>query len=114
VLDARASDRFRGIGETIDPVAGHIAGAVSAPYASNLTEEGTMKSPPELARIFDAATAGRDAFHTVAYCGSGVTAAHTVLAAACAGKGMPRLYPGSWSEWIIDPSRPIARGDSAS
>lgn len=107
VLDARAADRYRGIGETMDPVAGHIKGAFSAPYVSNLTEEGTFKTPQELARLFDAALRERDASHAVAYCGSGVTAAHSILACAHAGRGMPRLYPGSWSEWIIDRSRPI-------
>jgi thiosulfate/3-mercaptopyruvate sulfurtransferase len=91
-------------------VAGHIKGAFSAPYVSNLTEEGTFKAPHELAKLLEAAMRGRDASHTVAYCGSGVTAAHTILACAHAGKGMPRLYPGSWSEWIIDPARPVARG----
>ncbi len=112
VLDARAADRYRGIGETVDPVAGHIKGAFSAPYVSSLTEEGTFKRPQELSKLFDEAMRGRDASHTVAYCGSGVTAAHSVLASAYAGKGMPRLYPGSWSEWIIDPARPIIRGDA--
>jgi thiosulfate/3-mercaptopyruvate sulfurtransferase len=110
VLDARVADRYRGIGETLDPVAGHIKGAVSAPYVSNLAEEGIFKPPQELAKLFDGATRGLEASHTVAYCGSGVTAAHSVLACAYAGKGMPRLYPGSWSEWILEPSRPIVSG----
>lgn len=113
VLDARAADRYRGIGETMDPVAGHIKGAFSAPYVSNLTDEGTIKTQRELSTLFDDAMRGRDASHTVAYCGSGVTAAHSVLAGARAGKGMSRLYPGSWSEWIIDPARPIVRGGEA-
>ena len=113
VLDARAADRYRGIGETMDPVAGHIKGAFSAPYALNLTEEGTFKTARALAEMFDAAMRGREAAHTVAYCGSGVTAAHTILACAHAGKGMPRLYAGSWSEWIIDPARPIVGGGGA-
>jgi thiosulfate/3-mercaptopyruvate sulfurtransferase len=107
VLDARAADRYRGIGETMDPVAGHIRGAFSAPYVANLTEEGIFKTPQETGKLFETAMRGRDASHTVAYCGSGVTAAHSILACAHAGKGMPRLYPGSWSEWIVDRSRPI-------
>jgi thiosulfate/3-mercaptopyruvate sulfurtransferase len=110
VLDARSADRFRGVGETVDPIAGHITGAVSAPYAANLKEDGTFKSAAELAALFMAASGGRDNAHTVVYCGSGVTAAHSVLASAHAGRGMPLLYPGSWSEWITDPKRPIVRG----
>jgi thiosulfate/3-mercaptopyruvate sulfurtransferase len=110
VLDARAADRYRGVGETMDTVAGHIRGAFSAPYVSSLTEEGTFRTQRELSTLFDDAMRGRDALHTVAYCGSGVTAAHSVLATVRAGKGMPRLYPGSWSEWIVDPARPIVRG----
>lgn len=113
VLDARSTDRYRGLGETIDPVAGHIKGAVSAPYASNLTAEGLFRAPQELAVQFDTVMKGRDSAHTVVYCGSGVTAAHDVLAIAYAGRGMPRLYPGSWSEWITDPSRPIDKGEGA-
>jgi thiosulfate/3-mercaptopyruvate sulfurtransferase len=114
VLDARAADRYQGIGETMDPVAGHIKGAFSAPYVSSLAEDGTFKTPQELAKLFDAAMRGRDASHTVEYCGSGVTAAHSVLASAHAGKGMPRLYPGSWSEWILDPARPVVKGGKVS
>ena len=109
VLDARAADRYQGLNETVDPVAGHIEGAFSAPYAHNLRDDGTFKSQHELADIYAEATRGRDTSHTVLYCGSGVTAAHSVLAIAHAGMGMPRLYPGSWSEWITDPSRPIER-----
>jgi thiosulfate/3-mercaptopyruvate sulfurtransferase len=110
VLDARAAERYLGKGETIDPVAGHIAGALSAPYVSNLADEGTFKSPKDLSRMLAGAMGGRDSSHAVFYCGSGVTAAHSVLACAVAGLGMARLYPGSWSEWITDPARPIVRG----
>ncbi len=109
VLDARAAERFRGVNETIDPVAGHIRGAFSAPYADNLGEDGCFKSPRELASRFAELMGGRDAGHVVFYCGSGVTAAHDVLALAHAGGGMARLYPGSWSEWITDPGRPTAK-----
>jgi thiosulfate/3-mercaptopyruvate sulfurtransferase len=110
VLDARAADRYRGDNETVDPVAGHITGALSAPYMSNLNPDGTFRTRGEIAAGLEKILAGRDAAHAVVYCGSGVTAAHLALAFAYAGKGLPILYPGSWSEWITDPSRPITRG----
>jgi thiosulfate/3-mercaptopyruvate sulfurtransferase len=109
VLDSRAAERFLGKGETIDPVAGHIKGAVSAPYVLNLEADGSFRPPKDLVKLSGDAMGGRDASHAVFYCGSGVTAAHSVLACAVAGLGMPRLYPGSWSEWITDPARPIAK-----
>lgn len=108
VLDARAEERYHGINETIDPVAGHIPGAWPAPYAENLRADGRLRPVDELAALFERRTGGRDAGHTVFYCGSGVTAAHDILAAAHAGKGMARLYPGSWSDWITDARRPVA------
>ena len=103
-LDARSEERFRGEVEPIDPVAGHVPGAVCRPSAANLTETGHFKS----AAALDAELPSDEA--VVAYCGSGVTACHNVLAYAIAGRSLPRLYPGSWSEWIRDPSRPVARG----
>jgi thiosulfate/3-mercaptopyruvate sulfurtransferase len=112
VLDARSADRYQGLGETIDPRAGHIAGAVSAPYLANMNENGTFKPAPEIAALFDAAMGGRAADHTVVYCGSGVTATSSVLACVLAGRGMPLQYPGSWSDWITDPARPVAKGTS--
>jgi len=108
LLDVRSRERFQGKNETIDPVAGHIPGARSAPYAESLLADGRFRDSSELAGLFEIAARGRDAAHTVFYCGSGVTAAHGVLANAHAGRGMARLYPGSWSEWITDPRRPIA------
>jgi thiosulfate/3-mercaptopyruvate sulfurtransferase len=108
LLDVRSADRFEGRNETMDPVAGHIPGARSAPYLESLREDGSFRDPVELARRFDSLGAGGEAARTVFYCGSGVTAAHGVLALAHAGKGMARLYAGSWSEWITDPRRPIA------
>ncbi len=107
VFDARSAERFRGENETIDPVAGHIPGAVSVPYADNLTPEGRFRSPEELRVRFAAAMGPVPADHVVCYCGSGVTAVHDLLAIAHAGLGEARLYPGSWSEWITDSSRPI-------
>ena len=112
VLDARAEERYRGMNETIDPVAGHIEGAFSAPYMDNLGANACFRSPSELADRFEKLAGGRDADHTVFYCGSGVTAAHNVLAYALSGKGIPRLYAGSWSDWITDPRRPTAAGES--
>jgi thiosulfate/3-mercaptopyruvate sulfurtransferase len=109
LLDARAADRYRGENETIDPVAGHIPGAVSAPYGAALGPDGLFKPVEEIARQHDSLTGSRDAEHTIVYCGSGVTAAHSILASAHSGRGMPRLYAGSWSQWITDKDRPLAR-----
>lgn len=110
VLDARAAERFRGEVEPIDPVAGHIPGAVSAPYAANIGPDGRMAPAPLLVERFDALAPGRRGEDVIFYCGSGVSAIQSVLAFAHAGRGIPRLYPGSWSEWVTDPSRPVARG----
>jgi thiosulfate/3-mercaptopyruvate sulfurtransferase len=110
LFDARNADRYRGENETIDPVAGHIPGAIGAPYTDNLQADGRFKSPDELRARFRAllgdVPAGRAAF----YCGSGVTAAHNILALTYAGLDDARLYAGSWSEWIADPARPIKTG----
>jgi thiosulfate/3-mercaptopyruvate sulfurtransferase len=116
LLDARAAERYRGEAEPVDPVAGHIPGAVSAPTAQNVNPDGTFRPPGELAARFAAlgvpasVVPGTAAPVTVgAYCGSGVTAAHEVLALALA--GIPAaLYAGSWSQWITDPARPVATG----
>ncbi len=108
VLDSRSEERYHGVNETIDPVAGHISGAFSAPYMDNVKDDGTFRTPQELARRLESLVRGRDAAHVVFYCGSGVTAAHNVLAFAHSGKGVPLLYPGSWSEWITDSRRPVA------
>lgn len=110
LLDARAVERFRGETEPVDPVAGHIPGAVSAPTAENVNSDGTFKSESELAARFAALGADGDR-PLAAYCGSGVTAAHEVLALTIAGQPAA-LYVGSWSNWITDPSRPIATGPS--
>ncbi|HSH57418.1 MAG TPA: sulfurtransferase [Halomonas sp.] len=101
-VDARTHERFSGAAEPIDPIAGHIPGAVCRPSADNLEKDGRFKSPERLAAELPQAD------EVVAYCGSGVTACHTILAYAVAGRPLPRLYPGSWSEWIRDPARPIA------
>ncbi|ATJ82246.1 sulfurtransferase [Halomonas beimenensis] len=104
-VDARARERFRGEAEPVDPVAGHIPGAVCRPSAENLDATGRFKA----AELLDAELPEGET--VIAYCGSGVTACHDILAYAIAGRPLPRLYPGSWSEWIRDPARPLATGD---
>lgn len=108
MLDARAAPRFHGREETIDPVAGHIPGAISAPCADNLNTQGTFRSPTELRAYYQALLGDTPPEKTAVYCGSGVSAAQTILAMQVAGLGEARLYAGSWSEWITDPARPIA------
>lgn len=110
LLDARAPERYRGEQEPIDPVAGHIPGAVNAPFAENLTPEGTFRPPEQLRQRFEALLGDVPPERVICYCGSGVTAAHNLLAMAHAGLPGARLYAGSWSEWIADPRRPVARG----
>jgi len=110
LLDARAPERYRGEQEPIDPVAGHIPGAVNAPFAENLTPEGTFRLPEQLRQRFEALLGDVPPERVICYCGSGVTAAHNLLAMAHAGLPGARLYAGSWSEWITDPRRPVARG----
>ena len=118
LLDARAAERYRGETEPVDPVAGHIPGAVSAPTAGNVNPDGTFKDPAELAARFAALGVVQEqgavpGTPTAAYCGSGVTAAHEVLALALA--GIPAaLYVGSWSNWVSDPARPVAAGPGPS
>jgi thiosulfate/3-mercaptopyruvate sulfurtransferase len=110
LIDARAPERYRGEIEPIDRVAGHIPGAVNRHYAQNLDRLGRFKSPEVLRKEFTALLAGQPATDTVHMCGSGVTACHNVLAMEHAGLAGSRLYAGSWSEWIADPSRPVAKG----
>ncbi|HVY28752.1 MAG TPA: sulfurtransferase [Polyangiaceae bacterium] len=109
LFDARAPERYRGDVEPIDPVAGHIPGAENLPFAENL-RDGRFKPAAELRARFAAALGATQPEDAVVYCGSGVTACHDVLAFAHAGLPLPRLYAGSWSEWITDPSRPTERG----
>jgi len=111
ILDARSPERFRGENETLDPVGGHIPGAVNRFYFDNLDDDGCFFKPAaELRAEFAALLAGRPAAHVVQQCGSGVTACHNLLAMELAGLSGSKLYPGSWSEWCADPSRPVARG----
>lgn len=109
LLDARGADRFRGENETIDPVAGHIPGAVSAPYMENLNPDGTFRPVKELHARYQKLIGDKPPERVVVYCGSGVTSIHNILAMLHAGLGEARLYPGSWSEWIVDPDRPVER-----
>jgi len=111
LLDARAGERFRGEVEPVDPRAGHIPGAVSAPTSENLQPDGRMLSAADLASRFAALGVTSDAPVGV-YCGSGVTAAHEALALELAGIDAA-LYPGSWSAWSNDPARPVATGTAA-
>jgi thiosulfate/3-mercaptopyruvate sulfurtransferase len=110
ILDARSGPRFRGEVEPIDPVAGHIPGAISAPWEENVTPEGKFLPPEILRRRFEKLLKSVPPENVICYCGSGITAAHNIIAIAYAGLGTPRLYAGSWSEWITDPARPIAKG----
>jgi len=109
VVDARSPERFLGRHEPIDPVAGHIPGSLNHPFSANLDEDGGFLPARELAARLGSLGVGDDG-NAVSLCGSGVTACHTILAAAVAGLPEPRLYPGSWSEWIRDPDRPVAAG----
>jgi len=109
LLDARAPERFAGKVEPIDRVGGHVPGARNHPFASNLGADAKFLSPDELRARLERSQDGVDDRQTIAMCGSGVTACHLLLALEHAGKHGARLYPGSWSEWIRDPQRPVAK-----
>lgn len=109
LLDVRAPERYRGEAEPVDPVAGHVPGAVNLPTTGNLDPSGRMLPHDQLLERF--VEAGYVGQPIAAYCGSGVNAAHTVLALEVAGVYRPALYGGSWSDWITDRNRPVATGD---
>ena len=111
LMDARTAQRFRGEEEPIDPVAGHIPGAVNIPLQDNLDPRGCFKPAQELRAMYLQALGETPADQVVAMCGSGVTACHNLLAMELGGLHGGRLYAGSWSEWIRDPGRPVATGD---
>ena len=110
VLDARSGERFRGEAEPIDPVAGHIPGALNRFHRENLGDGGVFKAPDRLRQEFGVLLGDRAPDEVIHSCGSGVTACHNLLAMEHAGLAGSLLYPGSWSEWSADPARPIARG----
>ncbi len=108
LIDSRAPDRFHGENETIDPLGGHIPGAVNYFFGNNITPEGVMKSPQELKQQFDILLENQLPDESVFYCGSGVSACQNLLAMAHAGLDGAKLYVGSWSEWSKGTNRPIA------
>jgi thiosulfate/3-mercaptopyruvate sulfurtransferase len=110
VLDARGAPRFRGEVEPLDPVAGHIPGALNRPFGENMGADGKFKPANVLKAEFTQLLAGRDPSTVVHHCGSGVSAVPNVLAMELAGLGRQALFAGSWSEWVSDPSRPMAQG----
>ena len=110
LVDARGAPRFRGEVEPLDPVAGHIPGAINRPFNLNLDANGQFKPASELRAEFEVLLAGRDPATVVHHCGSGVSAVPNLIAMEVAGLGRTALYAGSWSEWCSDPARPCAQG----
>lgn len=110
LVDARGAERYEGRAEPIDPVAGHVPGAVNHPCTWNVGPDGRFLPPAALQQRWLGTLGGRDPATVACMCGSGVTACHDLLALEHAGLPGARLYPGSWSEWVRDPSRPVARG----
>ncbi len=110
LVDARAPARFRGEVEPLDPVAGHIPGALNRPFGENFGPDGKFKEPAQLKAEFLALLGGRPPSSVVHQCGSGVSAVPNLLAMEIAGLGRQPLYAGSWSEWCSDPARPVAQG----
>ena len=113
LVDARSNERYRGIGETLDKVGGHIPGARNYFFQQNLADNTQFKSPDELRAQWNAVLKGRDPKDVVMYCGSGVTACHNLLSMEVAGLSGARIFPGSWSEWSADPTRPQATESEA-
>jgi thiosulfate/3-mercaptopyruvate sulfurtransferase len=111
LVDARAEERFSGEVEPLDPVAGHVPGAVNLPWEDNLDLDGTFLPPSDLKELYGDIMGSHSPADVIAMCGSGVTACHNLLAMEIAGISTARLYAGSWSEWITDPARPVATGE---
>ncbi|TAM07466.1 MAG: sulfurtransferase, partial [Rhodanobacter sp.] len=110
LLDARGAARYRGEVEPLDRVGGHVPGALNRPFADNLDHDGRFKPAAQLRAEFTAVLAGAEPAHVVHMCGSGVTACHNLLAMEHAGLQGSRLYAPSWSGWVSDPARPVAKG----
>ena len=110
LIDARGAPRFRGEVEPLDPVAGHIPGALNRPFNQNIGADGKFKPAKELRTEFETLLAGRDPGTVVHHCGSGVSAVPNIIAMEIAGLGRATLYAGSWSDWCSDADRPVAQG----
>lgn len=110
LVDARSNERYQGINETLDAVGGHIPGATNYFFQQNLTDDKTFKSPEELRAQWAPVLKDHDPKDVAMYCGSGVTACHNLLALEHAGLYGAKIFPGSWSEWSADPTRPVATG----
>ena len=111
IIDARSKERYLGIKDMVDPIAGHIPGAISHPLGQNLDKNGHFKSPEELRHNFNKIIGDSASSDIISMCGSGITACHNILALEISGIKNVSLYVGSWSEWITDKSRPIAKID---
>lgn len=111
LIDARAGERYRGEVEPMDPVAGHIPGALNRFYKANLNADLTFRPAEEIRREFETLVAGRAPERVGHQCGSGITACANIFAMEYAGLAGSKLYAGSWSEWVADPSRPVAKGE---
>jgi len=110
LIDARATPRYKGEVEPLDPVAGHIPGALNRPFGQNLDADGKFKPAALLRSEFDALLQGQEPGQVIHHCGSGVSAVPNLIAMEIAGLGRAQLYAGSWSEWCADPARPVAKG----
>jgi thiosulfate/3-mercaptopyruvate sulfurtransferase len=113
IVDSRSHERYLGLQEELDPIAGHVPGAINLPWAGNLDSHGRFLPPEALRKRFQDRLGDLPASAVIFYCGSGVTACHNILAMTHAGLGEASLYPGSWSEWIRDPARPVALGEES-
>ena len=112
LIDARSADRFSAKDQNTDPVPGHVPGAVNLPFPGNLTQEGLFEAPELIKQRFINVSKDEELTQVVNMCGSGVTACHNLLAQAVAGLPPAKIFIGSWSQWIRDPSRPVATGDA--
>lgn len=110
LIDSRSVDRFQGKKDWTDPISGHIPGAINAPFLDNLSDDNNFLEAEKLKKLYSDLIPADDTRPIACYCGSGVTATHSILALEIAGYTNVALYPGSWSEWIMNPSNPIARG----